>query len=181
VWRRGHSVGAVVGSRKVRNPSPQRGPEFAVESPMRILPKALILVIAVTLAACGALSPMAEKPDVTVRSVSLSAAGFTGMDGNVSMDVYNPNGFGMPLKRVEWTLSVGSAQAVRGSFELSETIPAKGSAPVEGRIHIGVGAAVGVAAAIAEGIRTYNIQATLTFQTRLGDLKANVSHQGELL
>jgi hypothetical protein len=70
---------------------------------------------------------------------------------------------------------------VRGSFELSETIPAKASAPVEGRIHIGVGAAVGVAAAIAEGIRTYNIQATLTFQTRLGDLKANVRHQGELL
>ncbi len=141
----------------------------------------LLLAIAVILSACGALSPIAEKPTVTVRSVALSSAGFSGMNGTVAMDIYNPNGFALPLRQVDWTLSVGSAQAVRGSFELTETIPAKASAPVTGRLHMDVAGAVGVAASLAQGVRSYQIQATLTFQTRFGDLTANVTHNGELL
>jgi LEA14-like dessication related protein len=148
---------------------------------MRTRPTLILAFLILSLTACGALSPMAEKPQVTVRSLSLSSAGFSGMDGEVAMDIYNPNGFGLPLNRVDWTLSVGSAQAVRGSFEMSETIPAKGSAPVTGRLHIDVSSAVGVAAAVASGVRTYDIQATLHFQTRLGELTVAVSHRGELL
>lgn len=103
------------------------------------------------------------------------------MDGQVDMDIYNPNGFGLPLTRVDWTLSVGSAQAVRGTFDLSATIPAKGTAPVAGTLHIDTASAVGVAAAVASGARNYEIKATLYFQTRLGEIAANVAHSGTLL
>ncbi len=163
-----------------------RGPGFAVEMCMRMIRSSVLVVLALTaalagLASCGALSPMAAQPQVTVRSVSLSAAGFSGVDGTVAMDIYNPNGFALPLRRVDWTLSVGSVQAVRGSFDLTATIPAKASAPVDGRLHIDVGSAVGVASALAQGVRSYEISATLTFQTRFGDLRADVQHQGQLL
>ncbi len=141
---------------------------------------ALVLLI-LTVAGCGALSPVAEKPTATVRSVSLSSASFTGMDGKISMDIFNPNGFALPLTQVEWTLTVGSSQAVRGSFDLTATIPAKGSAPVQGTLHIGAASAVGVAAAVAQGIRTYQVRATLHFKTRFGPITAAVVHDGELI
>lgn len=148
---------------------------------MRIQRAAILAVLALAAGACAALSPIAEKPDVTVRSVSLSSVGLTGMDGELDMDIYNPNGFGLPLTRVDYTLSVGTAQAVRGTFELSATIPAKGTAPVSGTFRIDTASAVGVAASVASGARNYEIAATLYFQTRFGEVAASVTHNGTLL
>jgi LEA14-like dessication related protein len=146
----------------------------------RTLVPALLLALAAILAGCGALSPVAEKPKVTVQSVSLASASFTGIRGQVAMDVYNPNGFGIPLTRVDWSLSVGSAQAVSGSFDLSETIPAKASAPVMGSLRIDASSAIGVASQLAAGARTYTLRGTLHFQTRFGNLSVDIAGEGEL-
>ncbi len=97
------------------------------------------------------------------------------------MDVFNPNSFGLPLHRVTWALSVGGSQPVRGSFNLGETIPAKSKVPVTGIIRITAGSAIGITAALASGQRSYNIQAELYFQTKLGELKVSVTHQAEIL
>lgn len=132
------------------------------------------------LLACGALSPVTEKPKVTVNTVSLSSAGFSGMTGKVGMDIYNPNAFGLPLTRVEWTLSVGNAKAVSGAFDLSDTIPAKASAPVEGSLRVDATSAIAVAAQLASGERTYTIQGRLHFQTRFGNLSVDIAGQGEI-
>ena len=144
-------------------------------------PLAVILSCALFLISCGALSPVAEKPQVTVRTVSLSSASFTGIDGRIDMDVFNPNPFGMPLHRVDWALSVGSSEPVRGSFDMSETIPAKASAPVTGSIRITAASAIGITAALASGERTYNLQAELYFQTKFGELKVAVTHQAKIV
>jgi LEA14-like dessication related protein len=141
----------------------------------------LVLSCAVILASCGALSPIAEKPKVTVRSVSLSSASFTGIDGTIAMDVFNPNSFGVPLNRVTWALSVGGSDPVRGSLDMNDSIPAKSSVPVTGAIRISAGAAIGITAALVSGNRTYNLQVELFFQTKFGEISVSVTHQAEIL
>src|SRR6201999_4568927 len=90
----------------------------------------------VSLSACSMFMHSMEKPKAEVRDVSVTSAGFTGVVGELRMDVMNPNSFGVPLSGIDWTLAVGGARAVTGRVELQETIPAKGVAPVTTSLRI---------------------------------------------
>src|SRR5690606_19581594 len=87
------------------------------------------LVLALT-SGCSFFMRSMEKPTATVRDVSVSSVGFTGVAGELHVDVMNPNSFGVPLSGIDWTLSIGGSRAVTGTVQLSQTIPAKGVAPV---------------------------------------------------
>ncbi len=139
-----------------------------------------MLLALLSLAACGALPPVTEKPTVTVNTLSIRSASFTGVDGLMTMDVFNPNGYSLPLRRVEWKLAVGDAQAVDGVFDLSKTIPAKNSAPIKGRLELKASSAMSVARVLAGGAKTYTIQGRMHFQTRFGDLAVDFSHEGSV-
>ena len=149
---------------------------------MRSSKSSLVLCFAtiMALASCGLLSAVAEKPSAEVTHVSLSSAGFSGVRGQLGLNVHNPNAFGMPLHRIDWTLSVGSAQAVQGNVELSENIPAKANLPVTTSLTISALNAVQVASQLASGVRSYNLRATLYFQTSYGELKVDLQHNGDL-
>lgn len=121
-----------------------------------------------------------EKPTAEVRDVSLTNAGFTGVTGQLQLDVTNPNGFGVPLSNVDWQLSVGSTRAVTGSAQLQANIPARGVAPVTTTLTIDARDAVAVGSALASGARTYQLDAKLTFSTNFGPLTVEVHHQGTL-
>lgn len=140
----------------------------------------LFALLCTSLVACAALSPVTEEPKVTVQTVTLRSAGFAGMKGNIAMDVFNPNAFGLPLSRVEWTLSVGSASAVSGAFDLSQTIAAKASVPVVGSMTLSTASALAVAAQLASGAHTYTLRGRLHFKTRFGNLSADITGQGEI-
>lgn len=144
---------------------------------MRIIP---LFVIPFLSTGCGLLSTVAETPSAEVTDVSLSSAGFSGVKGELGLNVYNPNGFGLPLHRVDWNLSIGSAQAVAGSVEMSETIPAKASLPVTTSLSINALDAIQVARQLAAGARTYSLRGTLYFQSRYGELTFDLQHTGEL-
>jgi LEA14-like dessication related protein len=94
--------------------------------------------------------------------------------------VQNPNAFGLPLSSIEWQISIGGQTAVTGSATLSQTIPAKGNAPVATTLRVDLSQAVGVAVAIGRGERAYHLDARLHFATRFGDLEVNVQHDGSL-
>ncbi len=149
---------------------------------MRCSQNTLVILLGtmMALAGCGLLSAVAEKPTVKVTQVSLSSAGFSGVRGQLGLNVHNPNPFGMPLHRIDWTLSVGSAQAVQGKIELSENIPAQASLPVTTSLTISALDAVQVASQIASGVRAYNLRATLYFQTSYGELTVDLQHNGDL-
>ncbi len=121
-----------------------------------------------------------EKPKAEVRTVSMTSAGFTGVTGELRMDVRNPNGFGVPLAGIEWQLSIGSARAIQGAIQLSQTIPAKGIAPVTTSLTINPSDMPLVASAIAGGARDYKIHAKLKFSTQVGELAVELDHQGQL-
>ena len=136
--------------------------------------------ITLLLAGCATLPHGVETPRVTVRSVAVESAGLTGLSGRLDLDVFNPNQFGLPLEGCTWQLAVAGDQAVSGRFDLSRTIPAQASAPVESQLSIDVLAAARVGAHLAAGQRRYRLTGTLRFATALGPLTVDFSHEGEL-
>jgi LEA14-like dessication related protein len=144
---------------------------------MRLI--ALFLVLA-QLLGCSMFMRSIERPQATVREVSMSAAGLTGVTGQVELDITNPNNFGVPLSGIDWQLSVGGARAVTGRAQLSQTIPARGVAPVTTSLAIDARDAIAVAAALVSGVREYQLAAKLHFATAVGPLDVEVEHRGIL-
>jgi LEA14-like dessication related protein len=143
--------------------------------------RTLSLACLVALAgACAHLPNPIEKPTAEVREVWVSSASMSGMRGQVDLDVFNPNGFGVPLSRVDWELSIGTVTAMTGSFSLSAEIPAKATAPVSVDLHIDARDAIAVARSIGLGERNYTLRAVLHFSTRVGPIDVEVAHSGHV-
>jgi len=141
---------------------------------------------AIALAACALTSGCSmflrsiEKPKASVRDVSLSSAGFGGVSGHLQLDVTNPNGFGVPLAGIDWQLSIGGARGVTGTVQLSQTIPARGVAPIATTLAVSASDAITVASVLAAGARTYEVRAKLHFSTPVGPVDVDVAHAGTL-
>lgn len=121
-----------------------------------------------------------ERPTAQVRGASLTSAGFGGVSGELTLDVTNPNTFGVPLSGIDWQLSIGGTRAVTGSVELNQTIPARGVAPVKTTLSIAASDAIAVGGALAAGSRDYRIDVKLHFSTSVGQLDVDVEHTGQL-
>ena len=137
-------------------------------------------VILAMLCGCSMFMHSMEKPKATVRDVSVAQAGFTGVRGELAMDVMNPNDFGVPLSGIEWQLSIGGQRGASGLAELQQQIPARGVAPVNTSLTIDARDAIAVASALAAGARDYQIIAKLHFSTSFGALEVDVDHSGTL-
>lgn len=133
-----------------------------------------------TLAACSMFTRPIERPTADVRDVAVSSAGWSGVSGELRLDVANPNSFGVPLAGIDWELAIGGARAVTGKVELSQTIPARGVAPVTTALIIDARDAIAVGTELARGARTYRIAARLHFSTPIGPLAVDVVHSGQL-
>src|SRR5262245_7502554 len=118
---------------------------------------ALAAAACVSLSACSMFMHSIEKPKAEVRDVTVSSAGYSGVTGQLRLDVMNPNGFGVPLSGIDWQLSVGGQRAVTGRVELQQTIPAKGVAPITTSLTIDARDAIAVASTLAGGARNYQI------------------------
>jgi LEA14-like dessication related protein len=140
----------------------------------------IVAASVVALGGCSLFMRSIEKPKADVRDVSLQSASFSGVSGQLALDVMNPNGFGVPLSGIDWTLSVGGSRAVTGSVQLSQTIPAKGVAPVTTSLSIATADALAVGAVLASGARNYEIQVRLHFSTQVGQIDVDVTHAGQL-
>jgi LEA14-like dessication related protein len=121
-----------------------------------------------------------ERPQAEVRGVSVASAGFTGVTGELRLDVTNPNPIGVPLQGIDWQLSIGGTRAISGRVQLSQTIPAKGVAPVITSLTIDARDAIEVGTALARGSRDYQLDAKLTFSTAVGPISVDLHHAGQL-
>jgi len=132
------------------------------------------------LGGCSMFMHSIERPKAEVRGVSVASAGFTGVTGQLRLDVSNPNPIGVPLLGIDWELSIGGTRAVTGKVELSQTIPAKGVAPVVTSLTIDARDAIEVGTALARGSRDYQLRAKLRFSTAIGPLDIEITHAGQL-
>lgn len=143
--------------------------------------RSIVLVGSVTLlSACAGFGTPIEKPTVDVRGVSIDSINLTSLSGHVDLDVFNPNSFGIPLRAGTWSLSVGGNKAVSGQFDLANSIPAKATAPVRASLHLDAADALAVGSAITRGERRYVLSGTLRFETKLGPIEVDFSHEGDL-
>jgi len=147
---------------------------------MRSIVAAFVFFACTQALGCSLFLHSMERPQAKVRDVSVSSAGFTGVTGQLALDVTNPNNFGVPLSGIDWQLSVGGARAVTGSAQLSQTIPARGVAPITTSLTIDARDAIAVAQALVSGVRDYQLAATLHFSTAVGQLDVEVQHRGTL-
>jgi LEA14-like dessication related protein len=143
---------------------------------MRLLALALLTL----LASCSIFMRSMEKPKAEVRGVSMSAVSWSGVEGELRLDVTNPNSFGVPLSGIDWQLSIGGARAVSGKIELSQTIPARGVAPVATSLRIDARDAIAVGAALSRGQRGYALTARLHFSTPVGQVSVDLQHRGQI-
>jgi LEA14-like dessication related protein len=139
-----------------------------------------VMLMWVALSGCSIFMKSMEKPSAEVRGVSVASAGFTGVQGELRLDVSNPNPIGVPLQSIESQLSIGGTEAVTGAVKLSQTIPARGVAPVVTSLAIDARDAIDVGSALARGSRDYQLRATLTFATKIGPISVDVEHRGQL-
>lgn len=141
----------------------------------------LAIAFLVSSTGCAMFMHTVEKPTVDVRDVAVTSASLTaGVDGEIRLDVTNPNAVGVPLSGIDWQLSVDGAQALTGHVELSQTIPARGVAPVTAALHIDARDAFEVARRVAGGARDYQLDARLHFATALGEISVDVHKDGAL-
>lgn len=147
---------------------------------MRLVALVASCVALCFVAGCSLFMRSIEKPKAEVRGVSVSSAGFSGLTGELALDVTNPNRFGVPLSGMDWQLSVGGARAVTGSVQLNQTIPALGVAPVTTTLSIDARDAIAVGRVLARGARDYQLQVRLYFSTSIGQLHVDVAHVGTL-
>src|SRR5437764_3689150 len=96
----------------------------------------VVILASLALGGCSLFMHSIERPSAKVRDVKVSAAGFSGLSGQIKLDVSNPNGFGVPLSGIDWQLKINGQRAATGNVQLSRTIPAHGVAPVETSLSI---------------------------------------------
>jgi LEA14-like dessication related protein len=146
----------------------------------RCMRSIVLLLVCTQVLGCSIFMRSIERPQAKVRDVSVSSAGLTGVTGRLQLDVTNPNSVGVPLSGIDWQLSVGGARAVTGRAQLSQTIPARGVAPITTSLTIDARDAMAVASALASGVRDYQLVASLHFSTVVGQLDVEVEHRGTL-
>ena len=139
---------------------------------------ALLALVMVT--GCSLFMHSIEKPTAEVRGVAMTSAGLGGVSGELSLDVMNPNNFGVPLSGIDWQLSIGGTRAVTGTVQLTQTIPARGVAPVSTSLSIATTDAIAVATVLARGSRDYQVNVKLHFATSVGQIDVDVAHSGQL-
>jgi LEA14-like dessication related protein len=138
------------------------------------------LVACALLPGCSMFMQSMERPQIAVREVSLAPSGLAQITGRLRLDVTNPNDFGVPLTGIAWQLSINGARAMSGRVELSQTIPARGVAPVTTTLTLGLQDAIAAGSALAGGARDYQLDARLQFSAGFGRLEVAVAHAGNL-
>lgn len=145
---------------------------------MRLTLLCTATLIAIASLGCNRLQP--KKPTVAVRGVSVGAVSLHGVSGTLSVELTNPNSFGVPLAGVDWQLSIGDARAVSGRIALSNELPANGSTLVQIGLRVDALDAIAVARRLSAGERRYRVRGVLHFNAPIGRLDVAFHGEGDL-
>ncbi len=138
------------------------------------------------LAACAGLQEYAasalKKPKLTFRTASLSALDLEGATIDFTYDLENPNGFGVDLARVAWSVAVEGTRIASGDLPGGLQIRANATSPVTFPVRVRFQDVPGIVSLLGSGkdkIR-YDLAGNLGVRTPLGVLDVPLSHRDEL-
>lgn len=140
------------------------------------------MVVAATVAGCSALGRQAfQEPVVRVRDVQLRGLGLTGGAVDVSLAVYNPNGYRLDATQIRYNLKFDSVTFANGT--LSDRLTAQSRDTLRVTIPVsfsyrGVGEAG--RQIINTGTLNYNVTGDITVGTPLGNFTVPFSDRGRV-
>jgi LEA14-like dessication related protein len=142
----------------------------------------LLLSLSALASGCNLLKmgPSVKDPKVEVKSVSMEAFSLRGVSGQMELAIANPNPVSLPLRYVEWEISVSGDRAVSGRFDLPKSLPANGAAPVSVALDVLAADASRVAPHLVAGNRDYQLHGVLHFQSPIGDMSVGFQSDGVL-
>ncbi len=85
-----------------------------------------LLSLSLLLAGCSTFGQPFESPEVRLASVRLGQADLTTQRFEISFAVSNPNAIALPIKRVDYGITLGGMSLARGSTTESFRVPANG-------------------------------------------------------
>jgi LEA14-like dessication related protein len=153
---------------------------------MRRASVAALLVGLALSAGCAGLNQLAasavQKPKLTFRSVSLSSLDLEGATLAFTYDLENPNGFGLNLARVGYTVDVEGARVASGDLPGGLEIKANGTAPVTFPVHVRFQDVPGIVTLLTskKDAVKYRLGGNVGVRTPLGVLDVPMSHEGAL-
>jgi LEA14-like dessication related protein len=131
---------------------------------------------------CQSLSSGLREPVLSLSSVDLTGVDFNGVDLVVRVNVENPNGFSIPLPRIEWEFFLDGSSFVSGNVKEDTIIKARKSTVMDVPLRLsyaGVFAAIRLAGSLAE--TPYRIVLRAAFPIPLIQEKVfTFEHSGDL-
>jgi LEA14-like dessication related protein len=91
-----------------------------------------LLLATAALSACAVVQQIVEKPSVHVLDAKYESISLEEGRLDANLQLGNPNGFGLPLKKMHYTLRLNDKQLASSTVSFDRSIPAHGST----RIHV---------------------------------------------
>ena len=143
-----------------------------------------LVALAALASGCAAVQkvsgPSIAKPEIAITAVSMETFSERGAGGQLELNVANPNPVAMPLKYIEWEMSISGDRAVVGRIDVSGQIPANGSLPVSAALEVLAADAERVVPHLTEGMRDYQLYGVLHVATAKGDMGIRFQATGTL-
>jgi LEA14-like dessication related protein len=139
--------------------------------------------LAFLLAACAGVQQLArsavKEPKLTFRSASLEALDMEGATVAFTFDIENPNGFGVDLARLGWTVDVEGTRIAAGEVPGGLQIRASATSPVAFPVRIRFQDVPGIVSLLGSGkdVIQYRLGGTLGVRTPLGIIDLPLSHE----
>jgi LEA14-like dessication related protein len=145
-----------------------------------------ILAAAVLLSACAGVQQLArsalKEPKLTFRSASLQSLDMEGATVGFTFDLENPNGFGVDLARVAWTIDAEGTRVAAGDLPGGLQIRANGTAPITFPVRVRFQDVPGIASLLVGGkdVVHYRLGGNVGIRTPIGVLDVPLSHEDRL-
>ena len=86
---------------------------------------------ALALTTCQSFNSVIQEPKVHLNSVDIAGISISGVNLVGHVDVENPNGFSIPLPKIDWELFVNSSPFIQGVVKNDKTIRSRGKATLD--------------------------------------------------
>ena len=140
-----------------------------------------VFAVLVVAGGCSSLANPIEQPEVELQRVALASISLTGSATiRADFNVTNPNSMGVPVKAIDYEISIGGGSPFTGRAEVETTIPAYGSAPLTIDLNISAAAAIDTARRLSSGSRDYRIGGVIHFATAIGEISVRFSDEGTI-
>ena len=155
---------------------------------MRTAPHRWLAVAALALAGagCAGLKDLAaaafKKPTLDFRGASVEQLDLEGATIGLRVDLTNPNGFGLDVARVGWSLDAEGTRVATGDMAGGLAIPSNGVAPLTIPVRLRWKDVPGIVGLFTRGTGgdglAYRAAATVGVNTPIGVVELPVSHAG---